>query len=75
VLWCLEMSYAQDPIFNLFHQLDYRVSALEALPDNVPDSFVEACRAVTDAATRKSLEVIEVALIRAIELADAILAG
>jgi hypothetical protein len=75
VLWCRHMSYAQDPIFILFHQLDYRVSALEALPDNVPDSFVEACRAVTDAAARKPLEVVEVALIRAIELADALLTG
>jgi hypothetical protein len=62
------MSHAQDPIFTLFHRLDYRISALEALPDNVPDSFAEACRAVTDAAARKPLELIEIALIRAIEL-------
>jgi hypothetical protein len=65
----------QDPIFNLFHQLDYRVSAVAARSDNLPDSFVEACRAVTDAAARKPLEIIEAALVRAITLADAILAG
>ncbi|WP_036280538.1 hypothetical protein [Methylocystis sp. ATCC 49242] len=66
---------AQDPIFNLFHQLDHRIGAFEALSDNVPDAFVEACRAVTDAATRKPLAMIEAALVAAIALADTLLAG
>ena len=66
---------AQDPIFNLFHQLDHRTGALEALSDNVPDAFAEACRAVTDAATCKPLAMIEAALVAAIALADTLLAG
>jgi len=66
---------AQDPIFNLFHQLDRRISALEALSDNGSDAFAEACQAVTDAATRKPLAMIEAALVAAIALADTVLAG